>query len=171
MKRALLLTALACFLIPGVRAQQPSYFSMEAAQQREELERQQKEQDEREEDIAKNLFGHPPENADSEQLPVNNINQLDEARKQYWAAYEEGDPAKILAARKVFSDLLFLRDLIALWTDPGARDKPLDRLMAMTLRLSIPPGDEIPASAQEYFGKWSIDFHGDIRPPASQKGL
>ena len=158
-------TVLACFPITLVRAQQASYFSMQAEQQREELERQRKEQDQREEDIAKNLFGHPPENASSEQLPVSNINQLDEARKQYWAAYEKGDRVKLLVAQKVFSDLLFLRDILALWTDPAAQDKPLDRLMAMTLHLSIPPGEEIPSSAQEWFGKWSIAFHGDIRPP------
>jgi hypothetical protein len=38
--------------------------------------------------------------------------------------------------------------------------------MAMTLNFeTIPLDDGIPASAQEYFGKWSIAFHGDIRPP------
>lgn len=40
MKNALLLTILAGFLISGVRAQNPSYFSMEAARERENRERE-----------------------------------------------------------------------------------------------------------------------------------
>ena len=59
MKNALLLTILAGFLISGVRAQNPSYFSMEAARERENREREEEKEREDDNNIVRNLFGHP----------------------------------------------------------------------------------------------------------------
>ena len=140
--------------------------TMKQAREQEEREREQRER-EIGANIVNNMFPHPNESPPKplNPPPPNNLNQLDEARRRYWAAYENGDPVELLAAKTVFSDLLFMRDLVALWTDPTVKDKPVDRLMAMTLNVVVPPGDGIPTSAQEYFAKWNLAFHGDIRPP------
>jgi len=126
--------------------------TMKQAREQEEREREQRER-EIGANIVNNMFPHPNESPPKplNPPPPNNLNQLDEARRRYWAAYENGDPVELLAAKTVFSDLLFMRDLVALWTDPTVKDKPVDRLMAMTLNVVVPPGDGIPTSAQEYF--------------------
>jgi hypothetical protein len=65
--------------------------------------------------IVRNLFGQPLPDAEPPlNLSPDSFNQLNKAREQYWAAYEKGDPAELLAARIRFSNLLFLRDLLAL---------------------------------------------------------
>lgn len=146
-----------------------TYGQLTMKQAREQEEREREEQREREQgiSIATSLCGGQSDESPSKplNLPLNNLNQLDEARRRYWAAYEKGDPVELLAAKTVFSGLLFMRDLVALWTDPTVQDKPLNRVMAMTLNVVVPPGDGIPTSAQEYFANWSLAFHGDIRPP------
>jgi hypothetical protein len=166
MKKLLLtLTALASLMVTTY-AEKPyvGQFDMNHAREQEDREREQQRESERSLNIAKNLFGHPDESAKTPDLPSpKDIDQLGEARRRYWAAYEKGDPIELLAAKTVFSDLLFMRDLYAMWTDPTVGDKPLYRFMAMTLNIAIPSGEEIPTSAQDYFGRWSRDFHGDAR--------
>ena len=97
-----------------------------------------------------------------------NVDGLAIARQRYWDTYQKGGP-EFLEAKAVFLHALFLRDLVAVWTDIS-EVKSEDRLLTMMLGLIIPPGEGIPASARDYFGKWSSVFHSRIhRSPGPGK--
>src|ERR1700730_5670901 len=99
MKKLLLtLTALASLMVTTY-AEKPyvGQFDMNHAREQEDREREQQRESERSLNIAKNLFGHPDESAKTPDLPSpKDIDQLGEARRRYWAAYEKGDPIELL---------------------------------------------------------------------------